>query len=129
MNDVLCIISNLIEEIFKSFDKSSPDGTADGWGADKAIQIVIETEEFNNVIAVSLNKQLETLKFSKYDKNIQLYINNFNKIITMIMEKEPNFFPPYMILNKFLDSLQKTSFHNPKTLCIAYKWDLSRLQA
>ena len=42
-------------EVIKPYKTASPVGTADGWGADKAIHIAMETKDTNNVLAVALS--------------------------------------------------------------------------
>ena len=76
-----------LSEVINPYKTSGPPGTADGWGADKAIHIAMETEDANNVLAVVLSHQLDTLRFKKYDDNIQIHINNFNKIIAQIKDR------------------------------------------
>ena len=73
-----------LSSIIALYETSGPDRIADGWGADKAIHKAMETEDTNNVLAVALSHQLDTLKFKKYDAHIQTHINDFNKIVTQI---------------------------------------------
>ena len=88
----------------------------------------METEDTNDVLAVALGHQLDILKFKKCDKNIQLHIDNFNKKVVQIKEREPNFYPPCMILNKFLHSVENKTYDTLKTLDISQHWDLERTQ-
>ena len=117
-----------LSEVISPYETSGPSGTADGWGADKAIYIAMETEDTNNLLAVALSHQLDTLKFKKYDEHIQIHINNFNKIVAQIKDMSPNFYPPYVILNKFMQSIENKTYNTLKTLAMSQNWDLGRAQ-
>ena len=108
-----------LSEVIRSYETSGPAGTADGWGADKSIHIAMETEDSNNVLAVALSHQIDKLRFKKYDDNIQIHISNFNKIMAQIKDRSPSFYPPYVILNRFMQSIKNNTYNTLKTLAIS----------
>ena len=114
--------------IIAPYETTGPSGTADGWGADKAIHRAMETEDANNVLAVALSHQLDTLKFKKYDEHIQTHINNFNKIVAQIKKISPGFYPGYILLNKFMQSIENKTYNTLKTLALSQDWDINRVQ-
>ena len=93
-----------VSQCIRKYTSSGPHGTSDSWEANRSLTAWMETSENKMVMTLTLDKQLHKIVFHK--GSIGTHINQWNKIMSYIVEKEPHFYTEWRKLNTFKDSIK-----------------------
>ena len=87
-----------------------PHGTSDGWEANRSLKIWMKTSENQQFMTLTLDKQLSKIIFYKGD--IGTHINHWNKIMSFIVEKSPDYYTEWQKLHIFKESVRCKELQN-----------------
>ena len=111
-----------VSQCIRPYTSSGPHDTSDGWGANKSLKAWMETSENQQVMTLTLDKQLRKIIF--YKGSIGAHINQWNKVMTYIVELDKNYYTEWRKLVQLKNSLQAKELQNMQELQVINKWDL-----
>ena len=77
-------------------------------------------------MTLTLDKQVHKIIF--YKGSIGTQINQLNKVMSYIVEKEPKYYTEWRKLNTFKDSIKAKELQNMQELQVIHNWDLKTFQ-
>ena len=101
-----------VTEILKSHENSGPNGTANGWGAWRALTNYMETSDKKYKMLLALEEDLYALKHTgeRGSNTLTDHMDTFNRVVRLIKEYDPYYLQPFKIRETFIRSLVKARY-------------------
>ena len=120
-----------VSEIIRPFENSGPFGSANGWKAWISLQNYMETHDKKYKMLLALEEDLYKIKHSSEQGSnlISAHMDNFNRVVRLIREYDPNYLQTFKIRETFIKSLAKARFlESLCDNCRTFKWTLEEFQ-
>ena len=111
----LSLLDGDVSQCIIKYATSGPHGTSDDWEANRSLKVWMETYENKNVVTLTLDKQLHKIVFNK--GSIGTHINQWNKIMSYIVEKSPDHYTEWRRIHTFKESVGEKNYK----ICRNYK--------